>query len=43
MASIANKIKCIICGSSMEKSNVGSVCNVCKDKLTGKPAPKKKS
>ncbi len=25
--------KCIICEGALEKSNAGSICNVCKDKM----------
>jgi len=25
--------KCIICEGLLEKSNAGSICNVCKDKM----------
>ncbi len=36
MAVIKEKLtarKCIICEGHMEKSNAGSICNVCRDKM----------
>ncbi|MFH0832965.1 MAG: hypothetical protein V1900_04560 [Candidatus Aenigmatarchaeota archaeon] len=25
--------KCIMCGSNIERANLGNMCNICKDKL----------
>jgi len=32
------KNRCILCSSSIEKANIGSMCNSCKDRLF-RPAP----
>lgn len=25
--------KCLMCDGALEKSNIGNICNICKDKL----------
>ena len=34
--------RCIICGSKLEKSNMGSVCNQCKDGIKNPKQKKQK-